>query len=122
MEMYVYKNGFFNEWFDSMNDRSQAKALNMINKLEDGNTRHCRQVVGKNIKGLWEMRTRTGERIFYGNDRKNNRSLILGGCTKRDQKQAIKRVQKMWKTYKLDINARRKELIMPLSATVMRMR
>ena len=47
------------------------------------------------------------------------RLLILGGCTKRDQKQAIKKVQKMWKTYKLDENMRRVELIQPLKLNTM---
>ena len=82
----------FVDWFDSLGDRVvQARVMQRLDRLQSGNPGDCRGLGS----GLMELRIDTGPgyRIYFARVTMD-RSLILGGGSKRTQAADIERARK----------------------------
>ena len=97
---YVSRDGKkpFIDWLKKIRDqRAIEKILIQVDRLEMGNTGHCRSLGD----GLHELRIHYGPgyRVYFGNTGRHIILLLCGG-NKASQQRDIKRARQYWKDYR----------------------
>ena len=99
IELYVDDNGRspFEEWFDSQEDKTKARILTRIDRIERGNFGDHKSIG----QGVYEFRFSFGGgyRVYYGKIGKRVILLLCGG-DKDTQAKDIKRALEYWRKYR----------------------
>lgn len=87
----------FARWFDSLDSRAAAKVRTALARMELGNLANLKTVGG----GVLEHRIHSGPgyRIYLGRDGERV-VILLGGGTKRRQRQDIEHAHALWNDYR----------------------
>ncbi len=98
IELYTLPDGAipFSEWLGKLDKRNQARIVNRITRLEDGNFGDYKTVGD----GVFELRFffGSGYRVYYGLDGETLVLLLTGG-DKKTQNKDIKTAKQYWKKY-----------------------
>jgi len=94
----------FAEWFDGLDPQAAAKVTIAVARLEQGNLSNTKGVGG----GVLEYRIDFGPgyRVYFGRDG-DEIILLLGGGTKKRQRQDIETAHARWNDYKRRRDERR---------------
>jgi putative addiction module killer protein len=87
----------FRDWFDSLDDQTAAKIQIGLTRLENGHTSNVKSV-GSGVQEA-RMNFGPGYRIYFGRDG-HELVILLGGGTKRRQRQDIEAALVRWTDYK----------------------
>ena len=84
-------------WFDQLDVQSAAKVTIALVRLQQGNFPNVKSVGS----GVQEVRISFGPgyRIYFGRDG-NSLIVLLGGSTKKRQRQDIESAKALWRRYK----------------------
>jgi putative addiction module killer protein len=87
----------FRNWFEDLDARAAAKIAIALARLEQGNLSNCKGVGG----GVQEYRIDFGPgyRVYFGRDG-DALIILLGGGTKKRQRQDIATAQVRWTDYR----------------------
>jgi putative addiction module killer protein len=99
IRQYIDRQGHnpFERWFNKLDNDTQARIVNAIDRLERGNFSAAKAVA----KGVQELRLDFGPgyRIYFGIDG-DRLVILLGGGSKKRQHADIAAAQALWQEYK----------------------
>ena len=87
----------FGRWFNGLDARAAARVRTSLARMEAGNLSNVRGVG----RGVLELRINVGPgyRVYFGRDG-DTLIVLLGGGTKRRQRQDIETARSHWQNYK----------------------
>ena len=88
---------FYADWFNSLDAVPAARIDKYVRRMEQGNLGDSK-IVGEGVREL-RIDFGPGYRVYYGID-EGRIILLLGGGTKRNQSQDIKKALSRWAAYK----------------------
>ncbi len=92
----IYRTAEFRSWYVKQTERAQVQIDSRLSHIQDEGHFGDHKFVGSKDSAIWELKWKSGRRIYFAYIPKNNVLLLLGG-NKNGQSKDIKKAKSLLK-------------------------